>query len=144
MGIPNKGDLDDDDNSIKTKMAETIGIPKNHVWIFKNYTLESHEEDVDRSIELLDFILHCLTVAKENQQFRDSQKEKEQIIQFQISRQKTSRFQISRKTTRDSKYPERQPADSKYPEREPADSNYPERKPADSKKRKNQQRRLLL
>eukprot|EP00057_Strongylocentrotus_purpuratus_P025212 XP_011679686.1 PREDICTED: uncharacterized protein LOC105445621 [Strongylocentrotus purpuratus] len=75
VGIPNKGDLDDDDNNIKTKMSKTIGIPANHVWIFKNYTRESHKEDVDRSIELLDFILHCLTVVKENQQFRDSQKE---------------------------------------------------------------------
>ena len=79
LGIPNKGDLDDDDDNIKTKMADTIGIPENHVWIFKNYTLESHEEDVERSIELLNFILHCLTVAKENKHFRDIQKEKEQI-----------------------------------------------------------------
>ena len=69
--IPNKCDLDDDDDTIKTKMSKIFGIPEDHVWIFENYTLESHDEDVERSVEFLNFILHCLTVAKENQQFRN-------------------------------------------------------------------------
>eukprot|EP00057_Strongylocentrotus_purpuratus_P017495 XP_011671969.1 PREDICTED: uncharacterized protein LOC105441989 [Strongylocentrotus purpuratus] len=72
--IPDKGDLDDDDDNIKTKMANTIGIPKDRVCILDNYTLESHEEDVKRSIEFLDFILHCLTVVEENMQSPHIQK----------------------------------------------------------------------
>ncbi|XP_030834431.1 uncharacterized protein LOC105436662 [Strongylocentrotus purpuratus] len=93
LGIPNTGDLDDDDDKIKKEMAETIGIPENHVWIFKNYTLESHEEDVDRSIELLDFILHCLTVVKENKQFRNSQKKKKQNPNIQTENQQIPSIQ---------------------------------------------------
>lgn len=68
--IPKKGDLDDDKDKIKTKMSKIFVIPEDHVWIFENYTLESHEEDVKRSVEFLNFILHCLTVAKETQQCR--------------------------------------------------------------------------
>eukprot|EP00057_Strongylocentrotus_purpuratus_P006276 XP_011660750.1 PREDICTED: uncharacterized protein LOC105436660 [Strongylocentrotus purpuratus] len=93
LGIPNKGDLDDDADTIKSKMSKIIGIPANHVWIFKSYTLKGHKEDVERSIEFLDFILYCLTVAMENQQFRDSQKEKEQIPSTQTENQQIQNIQ---------------------------------------------------
>eukprot|EP00057_Strongylocentrotus_purpuratus_P005666 XP_003731505.1 PREDICTED: uncharacterized protein LOC100891125 [Strongylocentrotus purpuratus] len=44
-------------------------LPKDHVWVFENYTLHNHEHNDEKSIAILKFLKKCVNVGERNIDF---------------------------------------------------------------------------
>ena len=64
--ITHKGDLTEEDMNMLTSTLEIYNVPKENVFFFENYTRNDHDDDVEKDIELLKFLLQTLDYCDRN------------------------------------------------------------------------------